>query len=266
MDVSNCATGRFQTVHWVPQTGSTNADIRPVAMENPDTPQVLFTDEQTAGRGRRQRTWTMRSGGGIMVSFYVPWTDAETAHAVNTAVAVSVVDAIAEVAGAGVTLKWPNDVVVQSADGSARKLAGILAEILTSGATVHGVIAGLGLNVSWPIAADIQAAPDELGGAIALDDLVDGQVDRESLAAAIVSHVDVRLSALADKGVPDLHARYHEHSSTIGRRVRVEQVSGAMEGTALALDPTGALIIDVEGQQQPVLAGDVIHLRDAPSQ
>lgn len=69
MDVSNAVTGRFQQVRWVPQTGSTNADIRPLALATPDTAQVLFTDEQTAGRGRHQRTWTMRSGGGVMVSF-----------------------------------------------------------------------------------------------------------------------------------------------------------------------------------------------------
>lgn len=270
MDVSNAVTGRFQQVRWVPQTGSTNADIRPLALATPDTAQVLFTDEQTAGRGRHQRTWTMRSGGGVMVSFYVPWLDAATAHGVNTALAIAVVDAIAEVAGTAVTLKWPNDVIVDHPDGSARKLAGILAEVVSSGSTVHGVIAGLGLNVSWPAASDIEAH-EELAGAASLDGVADAPVDREALAASIVSHFEAGLAALSAEGVADLHTRYHQHSSTVGRRVRVERNSesstGAfIEGVAVALDPSGGLIIDVDGQHQTVLAGDVVHLRAAPEQ
>lgn len=94
VEVDNFVTDRFASLRWVPQTGSTNADLLNGALAAPDQPEVLFTDEQTAGRGRHQRSWTMRAGGGIMVSFYVPWRDASTAHGVNTALAVAVADAI----------------------------------------------------------------------------------------------------------------------------------------------------------------------------
>ena len=264
MDVSTCVTGRFQAIRWVAQTGSTNADLRPLAQEDPDTAQVLFTDEQTAGRGRRQRRWTMRSGGGIMVSFYVPWRDPSTAHGVNTALAVAVVETVGEISGVPVKLKWPNDVVVDSADGTTHKLAGILAEGVANGSTASGVIAGLGLNVSWPTAADRDLAPVDLGGAVSLDELAETPTDRELLASRLVANFDALLAGVATDGTADLHRRYEEHSSTIGRRVRVEQVAGFTEGSAVALDASGALILDTGVETVSILAGDVVHLRDAP--
>lgn len=263
VDVTSFATGRFQSVRWVAQTGSTNADLMGQVLAAPAEPQVLFTDEQTAGRGRHQRSWTMRSGGGVMVSFYVPWSDAATAHAVNTALAVAAVEAIVEITGVHVALKWPNDVVVQEGSESIRKLAGILAELVTDGDEVRGVIAGLGLNVSWPTESDIAAAPEELGGAIALHDVVGNSVDREQLGASIVSHFDDALSHLVRDGTGALHSRYTSLCSTIGREVRIQGARESFTGRAVGIDEAGALIVDVDGLQRSVLAGDVVHVRNA---
>jgi len=264
VDVTNATAGRFQSIRWVAQTGSTNADLKQETLVNASQPLVLFTDEQTAGRGRLDRSGTMRSGGGIMVSFFVPWLDLETAHAINTALSVAVIDAIAEVSPIVPTLKWPNDVVIDDDMTSTRKLAGILAEVVSSQGNIRGVIAGLGLNISWPTNADIAGAPDELGRAVALDDVAGAPVDRSELAAHIVRLFDSELQRLDGDGLSALHGRYESRCSTIGRRVRIEQPGRTLEGTATGLDPTGALTLSVDGADQNVAVGDVIHLRDIP--
>ncbi len=261
--MNHFAAGRFQSIDWVEQTGSTNADLAQEVHDDLTDPRVLFTDEQTAGRGRRGRSWVMRPAGGIMVSFFVPWTNAETAHGVNSALATAVVAAIGNTSPVVPTLKWPNDVIVESSTGETKKLAGILAEAVSDADGVHGVIVGIGLNVSWPTAADIAAAPEDLGGAVALESLTGEPVDREALAKELVRCFDEELNLLQQLGVSALHQRYVASCTTIGRRVRVEQREGPVVGVALRLDPTGALVLQVGDNEQSFLAGDVVHLRDA---
>lgn len=205
----------------------------------------------------------MRAGGGIMVSFYVPWRDASTAHGVNTALAVAVADAIRATTGVQVGLKWPNDVVIQHGADYMRKLAGILAELVTDGNEVLGVIAGLGLNVSWPSDEDIASAPEDLGGAIALDDVAGESVHRKRLAASIVSHFDDELSRLAGGEVAGLRARYEQLCSTVGCEVRIQGIHESFEGRAVGVDESGALLVDVAGVRRSVIAGDVVHVRNA---
>ena len=265
MDVTKLANGRFRELHWVVKTGSTNADLAAAVLVDPSKPQVLFTDEQTAGRGRNQRSWTMRPGGGIMVSFFVPWREPDQAHAVNTALAVAVTNAVREVAGVSVALKWPNDVVVEVEGEPMKKLGGILAEVVTDSSGMLGVVAGLGLNVSWPTRADIADFPDDLAMAISLDEIAGQPTSRESLAAKIVARFDGELDRLDNDGVAALHASYEQRCATLGRTVSVKLRGETLQGTATALDPSGALVVNVDGEPRLIVAGDVVHLRDVAS-
>lgn len=276
-------------LRWVEQTGSTNADLRELVLSNASQPQVLFTDEQTAGRGRNKRSWTMRSGGGIMVSFFVPGKALDRAHAINTALGVAVTDAVREITEVPASLKWPNDVVVETDGAPMRKLGGILAEVVADSAEMLGVVAGLGLNVSWPTPADIADFPADLARAASLDELAGRATNRESLAASIVANFDTELGRLEGEGIGAVHARYEQRCLTLGRRVKValhghndehdkdehdneehdndgnRSDGHSITGTAVALDVSGALLVDVEGEMTLVSAGDVMHLRDAAS-
>ena len=205
----------------------------------------------------------MRPAGGIMVSFFVPWLDVETAHAINAALAVAVIEAIGKTTQVTPSLKWPNDVVFESPTGSTKKLAGMLAEVVSDSDGMHGVIVGIGLNVSWPTPADIAAAPQDLGGAAALNDVVGEEVVREELAAELLRCFDEELDRLEGAGVSAVHQRYETRSSTMGRRVRIEQSERTIECVATGLDPSGALLVQVGGSEEKIFAGDVVHLRDA---
>ena len=256
--------GRFHHVVWVNSTGSTNADLADAAHREPRVPRVLFTDYQTAGRGRLDRTWEQPSGGGLMVSFFVPWTDARTAHVVPTALGVSVVDAIAS-SGRSVGLKWPNDVVVgaRSAETAGpldgKKLGGMLSSTVSVGTNFAGVVVGLGCNVAWP-------PPNfaELPDAAALDHLPSpsgDRVDRYALAADLVRRFDEELTNVQARGAEHLADRYRLRCVTIGQDVRITVGSDVIDGRATDVDPSGALLVDIDGRQKRIDVGDVTHLR-----
>ena len=220
------------SVEHVIETGSTNTDLLAASAADAPDRTVLYTDHQSAGRGRLDRTWTAPPGTNLLVSVLfrvVPDDPGELTRRIGLAA----VDAVHATAGVTATLKWPNDVVVDDA-----KLAGILAQRGPDGE----VVVGLGLNVGW--------APE--GGAR----LGDG-----------VSPADVlRATLIAYDGLPrDVGPRYRAALSTLGRRVRVELPGDAeIVGTAIEVEPDGRLVvIDACAITHRLSVGDVIHLRSA---
>ena len=214
---------RFSDVRWFPEIDSTNRLAADLARAGAADGVVVGADQQTAGRGRRGRTWESRPGAALLVSVVLRPVPA----LVTLAAGVAAAEACEAVAGVPTSLKWPNDVLV---DG--RKAGGILSELVGDAAVV-----GLGLNLSG---APVGAAC--LGAA----------VDRDALLTAWLDGLD-RVAA----GAGDVLARYRARCSTLGRRVRVELPDSTVEGTAEAVDEQGRLVVD--GRE--ITAGDVVHLR-----
>jgi BirA family biotin operon repressor/biotin-[acetyl-CoA-carboxylase] ligase len=268
---------RFGDVRWVASTGSTNSDAMTLARDGAGEGIVVVADHQSAGRGRRARTWVAPPGGSLLVSVLLR-PPAPVAGAVTMAAAVAMARAVEDVAGVEARLKWPNDLVVATDDGE-RKLAGILAEAdWPAASTISGgyrapaphdravVVVGIGLNVSWP--APDSAPTEDAGGlaevagiATALNWLAP-PVDRVDLLVGFLRHLDERYAALLAAGPTDLLAEWRRRSATLGRRVRVDLGSDDVEGTAVDVTDEGHLVVETaEGRRRTLAVGDVVHLR-----
>jgi BirA family transcriptional regulator, biotin operon repressor / biotin---[acetyl-CoA-carboxylase] ligase len=254
------AESHFADVRWVPETGSTNADLLALSREDPTLDGVvLVADHQTAGRGRLGRTWEAPSGAGLLCSTLVrPDLPPSELHLVTIAVAVAASDACDAVAGVRPRLKWPNDLLITGADGVDRKVAGILAESVLRDGAVVALVVGMGINVNWP--ADL---PDELAAiATSVNHHAGHDVDRETLLVAHLRRLEAILDDLGTRDGRDaLLARYRDLSATLGRQVRVDLSSRSISGTAVDVTREGHLVLDVEGGRETVAVGDVVHLR-----
>ncbi|WP_144921288.1 biotin--[acetyl-CoA-carboxylase] ligase [Halorubrum salsamenti] len=241
---------------------STNDRARELAAEGADGVAVV-ADEQTGGRGRLDREWVAPSGG-VWLSLVVrPDVPPARAPLFTLAAAVATADACRE-AGVDAHIKWPNDVLVggigSDGDGDAsdgrggRKLAGILTEMEGEADRVSWLVAGIGVNAN----TDAETLP---AGATSLLEELGEPVDRRRFVATLLE----RFAALA--GTPDRMDRvlpaWRERASTLGRRVRVDTPNGPVTGTAVDVEPPGALAIDTDDGTRRVHAGDCEHLRDA---
>ena len=252
---------RFADLQWVERTGSTNADLVAAAREGAGEC-ALVADHQSAGRGRLDRSWEAPPGSSLLMSVLVrPPFPAHGPHLLATLLGLCALDAL-DPLEVGVGLKWPNDVVAVSAGGHGvdLKLGGLLAEFVT-GEHGEAVVVGIGLNVAWQ-GVDF---PQEFSATATAVDLLGGSVDRAELVAAILEPFGAMSDELADPAACDaLVARYRERCVTLGRRVRVEQPSGELVGTAADVQPDGSLVlVDDEGVDHTVTVGDVVHLRPA---
>ncbi|HEU5149195.1 MAG TPA: biotin--[acetyl-CoA-carboxylase] ligase [Iamia sp.] len=256
---------RFADVRWVAETGSTNADLLALAADGAGEGVVLGADHQTAGRGRRGRTWEAPPDTAVLVSVLLR-PPAPAVDLVTPAVAVAAAAAVEAVVGVGPGVKWPNDLVVDD-----RKLAGILAEAswppgadIASGWTAPGesvrvpVVVGMGLNVR---AAG--RAPELAGLAVACDELGGAPATREDLVAAWLVALDRWYGRAVDPAGRDaLWAEWRRRSATLGRRVRVDLGVDDLEGTAVDVTPGGQLVVEtLEGATRTLAVGDVTHLR-----
>lgn len=261
---------RFADVRWVDSTGSTNADALDLARDGAPEGIVVVADHQTAGRGRRSRTWQAPPGASLLVSVLLR-PPADVAGAVTMAVAVAMAEAVASVAGVEAGLKWPNDLVVDD-----RKLAGILAEAdWPAGAAMSAgwrapaphervpVVVGVGLNVSWPEPSE---AGDLADTAAALNWL-GADVDRADLLVAFLRRLDARYGELVrSRSTGDVRAEWRRRSATLGRRVRVDLGADDVEGTAVDVTDEGHLVVEtLEGGRRTFAVGDVVHLRPTGS-
>ncbi len=210
---------------------------------------VVSADRQTAGRGRRGRSWTDDVGGpegpgNLAVSVVVPLPrDAPGLTPVAVGLAVA---AAYEAAGASPALKWPNDVEL-----GGRKAAGILVERHAVGGR-DVVVIGCGLDLDWRgVSREGEAA-----AWTSLAEALGHGVDRGQVLADLLLALDAELSALADPA--GLLARYRRRCSTLGRGVEVVLPDGAvLVGTAVDLDAEGLLIVEADGARTAVRAGDV---------
>ncbi|MFF5854774.1 biotin--[acetyl-CoA-carboxylase] ligase [Streptomyces sp. NPDC012751] len=253
--------GLYRDIEVVQRTGSTNSDLAArAAAGEAEEGAVLIAEEQTAGRGRLDRRWTAPPRSGLFFSVLLKPAGVPVARWgwLPLLTGVAVATGLARAAGVDTALKWPNDLLV-TVDGQERKAGGILAER----AGEDGVVVGVGVNVS--LRADELPVPQ--AGSLALAGAVG--TDRDPLLRAVLRSLEDWYgqwrAAAGDPAAGGLLETYTAGCATLGRVVRAELPGDrAVVGEAVALDGDGRLIIATEdGVQEPVGAGDIVHLRPA---
>ena len=248
--------GLWSSLDIVEATGSTNSDLAARAASGGLAEgAVLVAEEQTAGRGRLDRSWTAPPRSGIFLSVYLTpgGVPAERWGWLPLLAGVATATGLAQSAGVDMALKWPNDLLV-TVHGSERKTGGILAE-----RAGDGVVVGIGLNVSLR-AAEL---PAPHAGSLALAGA--SSTDRETLLRAVLRSLEQWYGRWRDAGGDaagsGLQAAYAAGCATLDRPVRAE-LPGDRSVVGVAIDGDGRLVLATgDGLRQPVSAGDIVHLR-----
>lgn len=227
-------------VAWRDSTQSTNDDLRSGEVSHGD---AVATLQQTAGRGRRGRTWLHSPGKGLAVS--VVLTEPIAVPTLVPLIAgASAIEALKHVAGGeqSVWMKWPNDLYIGD-----DKVAGILTEMPEP----NRVIVGLGLNLFHRI----DELPTESATSLAL----------HGIAIDPLEFVDAWRSELLDRAVDSASQStvdwINSHIGWRGEPVRIDHANGESRfGVIRGVAADGALILD---SGDPVVAGDIARLRPA---
>ena len=248
----------WRRVEVVAEVGSTNADLAAAAAAGAPDGSVLVAEHQGAGRGRLDRTWISPPRAGLTVSLLVrPDVPAGRRSWLPLLAGVALAESVGAVNGVPTWLKWPNDLL--TLDG--RKLAGILAESVSSPDRPAAVVVGVGLNVS--------TRADELPPTgTSLAQVTGAPVDRGPVLLEFLRAFERRylpwVEALGDPVASGLAQDYTSWCSTVGAEVGVSLPDGStLTGVAEGVDWDGRLVVRTAGGSVPLAAGDVTHVRSA---
>jgi BirA family biotin operon repressor/biotin-[acetyl-CoA-carboxylase] ligase len=224
------ALGRPVQVH--AECDSTNRLAKEAALAWPGPPApgpLVVAERQTAGRGRRGRSWQADGGQNLLFSLVLaPRVPADRAARCVMVWAAAMAEAL------DLRVKWPNDLVT----AEHRKVAGILAELeLAPGGRIRHIVLGVGVNVNQ---TDFPGLPE----ATSLAREGGARRDRGAVLVDLVRAIE-RAPVRGEAGL----ALWRARSATLGRQVEVAGVRGLAED----IRDDGALIVG----GRPVLAGDV---------
>jgi BirA family biotin operon repressor/biotin-[acetyl-CoA-carboxylase] ligase len=248
--------GPYAALDVVATVASTNSGLINAARQGAPDRTVLVAEHQSAGRGRAGRSWLAPARSGLILSVLLRPTEVPQTRWswLPLLAGMALCRSVSTVAELPVALKWPNDLLLGSAQ---RKVAGILVELV---AGQSAVVIGLGLNVT--------VRPAELPTPTATSLAIENAActDRDPLLRAVLRALDGELRQWCEyEGDPvdsGLHEAYRKRCATLGEQVRV-QLPGQAEltGTAVDIDTAGRLVVRSGSQRRAVSAGDVTHVR-----
>jgi BirA family transcriptional regulator, biotin operon repressor / biotin---[acetyl-CoA-carboxylase] ligase len=223
---------------YYPTLSSTNDRAAELAAAGEPEGTVVIAEEQTAGRGRRQRSWSSGAGLGIYASLILrPRIEAPRAPLFTLMAAVAVTEALRETCALDARIKWPNDVLVGPG-----KIAGILGEVRGAEPLIRELVVGMGVNVGHRH----EDFPPELRQRATSVRIEAGRESgRAPILAALLEGFERRYSRLLAHGSADLLREWGTLSSIApGRRVLAQGPDGRAEGRLLGVDDEGALLLE----------------------
>lgn len=239
-----------QNIHYYKETDSTN--LRAKQCGDADEPQgtLVVAEMQSAGRGRRGRSWESPSGENIYMTLLLrPDIEPSKAPMLTLVMAYSVAVGIRNITGLDVQIKWPNDIVC-----GGKKLVGILTEMSTEIEYINHVIIGVGINVNL---CEFPEEIRETASSLRLE--LGHTVRRAPLIAEILKVFENCYEQFLQKqDLTDIQEAYNELLVNRGREVRICGAKDSCRAQAVGIDEQGQLIVCKEdGTREAVYAGEV---------
>ncbi|MFH1093278.1 MAG: biotin--[acetyl-CoA-carboxylase] ligase [Candidatus Omnitrophota bacterium] len=233
-------------------TTSTNDVAYMLAKQSMQEGALILSEKQTKGRGRMGRQWSSPSGGGLYFSLILrPKITPSEAGKITLMASICIAKILRDSFGLEAVIKWPNDVYV-----GRDKICGILTEMNAEQDGINFIILGIGINLN----TDINKLPK---GAASLKSKTKQQINRIHFLQKLLCELERYYFKIKNSEFEDIITQWRDLSITLGRRIKVKWRSNLIEGQAMDIDSSGALIVrDDFGFSHHILSGDVTLIKN----
>ncbi len=224
-----------QRVQLVQTTSSTNDLAREAASDPANDGLVIFSEFQTAGRGRQGASWNSPPGLNLLLSVLLFDRHRQLKpHLLTLASGLALAEAVQEVTACEPTLKWPNDLLIDT-----KKAAGILVEACSDSQDTPVLIIGLGLNCNC---LEQELPPN----AISLRQAVGQIIDRHALARSILAHLETWIDCCLNDRREHIRQAFLQRSGLLGRSVQLSCQGRRYSGRVVDLDPFQGILVQLD--------------------
>lgn len=229
---------------------STNSEIKRQAEKGAQEGLLAISEHQSAGRGRRGRSWESPAGSGIWMSYLLkPDIAPAKASMLTLVAALACAESIRDNLGLKVGIKWPNDIVING-----KKAVGILTELSAEVDYVNYIVVGIGIN------ANMREFPEEIA-AIATSLAIESGADvaRSKIVATFCERFEKYYEIFCREGnLSSLRQTYEAMLVNCGAKVCVKAAEGDYVRKALGINEYGELLVeDTDGRIEAIRAGEV---------
>ena len=242
--------GRFPADRLIvlPEVDSTNTYLKQLASNGAPDETAVLSIRQTAGRGRRGRSF-LSEPGGLYLSYLIrPHESAQELLHLTALAGLCVCNAVRQVTGMQPSIKWPNDPVLNG-----KKLCGILTELSVSLETQEPeyVVIGIGINCNQT------QFPQELDMATSLRIEAGRPADVNAIAAALLLELSrMRREFLSRKS--DWIAAFSRNCLTVGKDIQILRAGTVRQAKATGIGPDAELLVEYpDGTSGSVCSGEV---------
>lgn len=232
-------------------TDSTNTRAREYVRSGRGLPALFTAKGQTAGRGRKGRSFYSPADTGLYMTLALPWDESVKNNvALTCAVSVAAARALERFTDKTLTVKWVNDLL---ADG--KKVAGILCETVADPSTneINAVLIGIGVNLTTTV------FPDDIGQSVTC--LSDSQLDRQLIARELT---DEFFNVIYSEDRTSVMEEYRRLSAVIGRDIYYIKDGNRYDAKAVDINENGGLEVLHPDNTKAMLTSGEISLRLKP--
>ena len=215
---------------------------------------IVFAGNQTAGRGRLQRTWNSNSGDNVYASIVLkPTKELKEVYSNLTQYLSLVLAEVIEDYGIYPKIKWPNDVRING-----KKISGILAESVIEKGKLQGIILGFGVNLNCN-KEDIEKI-DQPATSLNLE--IDLKINREIFLKKVVDKFCLMYNKFIEEGFLLIREDYKKRAEFLNMPITVRVFDSEISGIANDITDSGALkLIDDENKEHVLLIGDILWMK-----
>jgi BirA family biotin operon repressor/biotin-[acetyl-CoA-carboxylase] ligase len=237
-------------LHYFSRLDSTNRLAKELAEKNAANGTLVLAEEQTAGRGRLDRTWLAPAFSSILCSvIFYPDLAPGSLFRLTMMASVAVASAINRACNLPAKIKWPNDVYIGN-----KKVCGILTEFSGNKDRIRYAVVGMGLNVNLDFTNHTELA----GIATSLQAESGRKISRLKILKGLLEELDYQYQLLAAGRADEVRRAWEQHALILGKRVTVYSGDETITGTAQGIDADGhLLLIDEGGACREIISGDV---------
>lgn len=242
-------------IHYLQRCTSTNDVVKDMAVKGAPEGTVVIAEEQTLGKGRSRRLWHSPCGKGLYLSVLLHPLQPEISLLTLT-VGLAVAEALWNVWGVRVCLKWPNDLLWEG-----KKLCGILSESSFIGNQLNHVVVGIGININQS-EEDFPESIRET--AISLKQIKHKDLNRELFLLNLWKTLEIWYDFFMQKKTDFIISSFMESSCySPGQKLVALTVKGPVSGYFRGIDRQGGVILETREGINTYVSVDIKSLREA---
>jgi len=198
---------------------------------------VILAEEQFAGRGQLNNTWISEPGMNLTLSLllFPTFLNPEQQFLLNKSISIAINDVLARIIGAGLKIKWPNDIYFKD-----KKVGGVLIENLLRGRRWNYAVVGIGININQT------HFPDTIKKVTSIKEILQKNYDINDILVDLCTSIEQRYLQLR-AGKYDLLDQMYIKNLYKYNEPHIFEINGEQkEGKIIGISDTGMLEVNID--------------------